>query len=223
MNTDSLYVSVTPAGCFYAIENTRMTSERRLLKQFLALPDAVLLSTLCDNSTGSPSLIDYDDLQQLESAGFVAVQPKQSHIPQGQLSTMLPRLLPELSQRGSVVLADARQGLPVDFVGVSQDDAAEMSVMAAQFQEIADRRNKLVGGQLGFSSSAVAMVDPAGSSELGFWPLHIDSEIFTLAVLGIPRFNTLPFAQLIWALVVRYSDSSDTLLHVDSNSSRTQF
>ncbi|MCB1013508.1 MAG: hypothetical protein KDB10_00110, partial [Acidimicrobiales bacterium] len=53
-------------------------------------------------------------------------------------------------------------------------------------------------------TSAWALVDGAGNSQVGFWPLHIGEERFVLSVVGIPRLHQQAFTDLIWVLMLRY-------------------
>ena len=190
------FVSVTPAGSYYAIEQQEQTVAREILHR--------ILSTAI-----TPQLSDFDEAErgniiQLRRSGFITFSDPQNSLPEGNLSNMLPTLLPKLSECERVVLTESRQGLFLDFAGVSQADAEELSVLAADFRSIAERRKNLLSGQLSITSRAFGIVDPAGNSEIGFWPLYIANNVFTLIVLGIPRFNSKPFCTLVWALIERY-------------------
>ena len=52
-------------------------------------------------------------------------------------------------------------------------------------------------------------MDAAGNSQLGFWPLFIDTQRFALILQGVPRFNQPVFTELVWALSTRYADRSE--------------
>ena len=52
------------------------------------------------------------------------------------------------------------------------------------------------------------MVNAAGCSEVGFWPLYFGDDYFILIVSGMPRFNQEAFTTLVWALGVRYGRTS---------------
>ena len=49
-------------------------------------------------------------------------------------------------------------------------------------------------------------MDAAGISGLSFWPMHIGRTRLALTVSGRPRFNQNAFAELVWALYVRYGN-----------------
>ncbi len=192
----SRFVSATAAGCYYAIEGRDPTAARQLLTQLLSKPDTPLLSDY--DNTAREEILD------LCRSGMVTLDRQASFLPQGNLSDLLPDMLPGLSERGRVVLTESRQGLYIDYAGVKQEEAEELAVLAADLRAIAEQRKHLLEDQLNISSRAYGIVDPAGNSEIGFWPLHIADKVFTLIVLGIPRFNTDEFRTLIWALSERY-------------------
>jgi len=198
-HTDSgRFVCVTPAGSYHAVELRQHTEHRQLLHSILG-------------SRQSPALADYkggsrEILLDLHKAGFITFKGSRVELPDGNLLQLLPRILPSLSESGRAVLTESGQGLYLDYVGVSELEAQELAVMAAALSTLADARGSVMSEQLAIKSRAFGIVDPAGNSEIGFWPLHIADQVFTLIVMGIPRFNTVPFCVLIWALIERYGD-----------------
>jgi len=196
---DERFASVTPAGCYHAIEGRETTPVR-----------TALLALLGDGGTPALDTLDVtvrSHLDALVAAGFVALVERAEILPPGNLAELLPSVLPALSERGRVVLTESRQGLFLDYVGVDGDEAEEVAVLASGLRATADRATKLLGDRLGVHSRAFGIVDPAGNSEIGFWPLHIGHNVFTLTILGIPRFNSPQFRLLVWALVERYGQT----------------
>lgn len=196
------FVNVTPAGCYHAIESHDQTSVRELLHRIMA-------------TTTSPLLTDFegpdnDDILKLRKSGLVSLSAPQQSLPEGNLSALLPTVLPALSERERVVLTESRQGLFLDFTGVSHDEAEELAVLAASLRNISEKRTNLLKGKLSITSRAFGIIDPAGNSEIGFWPLYISDNVFTLIVLGIPRFNSTQFCTLVWALIERYGPNNLT-------------
>ena len=179
------FLTLTPAGCFHAVESQARTAERSLLLD--------VLQHTTSPSTGQPMhrrrISDRPELgrQRSTEAGLLTLcRDPRGPCPIPSISDLLPDLLPTLSQRGRVVLTESRQGLFLDYVGVSLDQAEELAVLASGLRAIADRRSGLLADQLSIHSRAFGIVDPAGNSEIGFWPLHIGDNIFTLTIIGIP-------------------------------------
>ena len=193
---ESSFLRVLPAGCYYAVESRETTVARVLLHRILG--NAV-----------TPAFSDYTQTDQkdiiaLNSSGFICFDDARTTLPDGNLSDLLPQVLPALSERRQVVLTESRQGLFLDFTGITQEQAEELAVLAASLRNLSDTRTDLLTNQLSITSRAFGIVDPSGNSDIGFWPLHIADNVLTLIVLGIPRFNSVEFCTLVWALLERY-------------------
>ena len=67
---------------------------------------------------------------------------------------------------------------------------------------------RLLHGNMRLRSDGWGMVNAAGCSEVGFWPLYFGDDYFILIVSGMPRFNQEAFTTLVWALGVRYGHTS---------------
>ena len=67
---------------------------------------------------------------------------------------------------------------------------------------------RLLHGNMRLRSDGWGMVNAAGCSEVGFWPLYFGDDYFILIVSGMPRFNQEAFTTLVWALGVRYGRTS---------------
>ena len=194
---DGRYASVTPAGCYHVVEGGAPTAAREALTARCCAPPRRRRSTRSDGGVAS-------ELRGLVDAGLVALREEVERLPSGTIAELLPSVLPALSERGRVVLTESGQGFFLDYVGVGREEAEEIAVLASGLRATADRSSVLLGDALDVHSRAFAVVDPAGNSEIGFWPLRIGDNEFTLTILGIPRFNSPQFRLLVWALVERY-------------------
>ena len=56
----------------------------------------------------------------------------------------------------------------------------------------------------GTATGAWALVDMAGNSRVGFWPLFIGDHRFVLALGGLPALNHPALVELVWSLTFRY-------------------
>lgn len=190
------FLKVTPAGCYHAVESGEPTIVRMLLQQILS-------------TAVTPTFSDFTNSEQqsiltLAESGFLGFDSTHTTLPGGNLSELLPQVLPALSERQRVVLSEARQGLFIDYVGVSRDQAEEIAALAASLRSLSEGHVGLLTEQLSTPSLAFGVIDPAGNSDIGFWPLHIADKVFTLTILGIPRLNAVEFRLLVWALIERY-------------------
>ena len=191
------FLRVTPAGCYYAVESAESLPERASLLGLMRRPDTPPVD--------DPAVLDIGP--RLVTAGFAERIDSSDSLPDGTLGDHLPTVLAALSDSGAAVLAEARQGLFLDYAGVSDGEAEELAALAADLNALAERRATSLGERLGVRSRALAIVDPGGCSEVGFWPLHVAEHVFTLTILGIPLLNTPPFRTLVWMLVERYGET----------------
>jgi hypothetical protein len=203
---DNLYLLPTPAGAYAAVANQGSDPVRRLLCSLLRQESTPgMTRQAIETWTG---LTETDALESLYLAqhhhwieGFT--QPRQS--PNGALETLLPALLPPLADSGKVLLADAL-GFNVAAAGFTHEAAVELSALSADLASLEDRHRGLIQQNLHLGSSAWALSDAAGNSQLGFWPLFIDTHRFVLVLQGQPQFNQSAFTELAWALSTRYAE-----------------
>ncbi len=142
-------------------------------------------------------------LKRLQKLGWVQGTPEVQYAPQGNLEALLPDLLIPLSGNGKVLLADY-QGFYISGHGFDQEYVEELSALTADLASLQERHMNLLTRDLDMSTSAWALVDAAGNSQIGFWPLYIGEHRFVLAVEGMPCLNQPALMQLIWVLSVRY-------------------
>ena len=166
-----LYISATPAGAYYAVYNQQPESARRLLFQMMSMEE----TPRSDIDLFRGWLPSYDDdkilelLHRMQQLGWVEGQPASRRAPRGSLETVLPDLLKQLSGTEKILLAD-NAGFYVCNLGYPHETAEELSALSVDVGALHDRHKGLLGRNLGLKSEAWAIVDAAGSSEIGIWP-----------------------------------------------------
>lgn len=203
---DNLFIQPTPAGCYYALSTPTKSPERQLLRSLLHQDPtpALELDSLCAWST----LDDADQalalLHRAQSLRWVQGFREPLTSPQQALETLLPRLLHSFSNQGKALLAD-HQGFYLASSGFPHEVAEELSALSADLANLHERRVGLLQHNMGLNSSAFAIVDAAGNSRLGFWPLYIGALRFVLVISGMPHLNHPDFVTLTWLLSRRYT------------------
>ncbi len=200
-----LYLLPTPAGAYYAVSRPVAATPRKLLRNLLQRDVSPLLTMQgIQELSGVTSEAEATMLlKRLQKQGWVQGTTDIHRAPQGNLATLLPAMLAPLSGNGKVLLADY-QGFFIAGCGFDQEKVEEISALSADLASLQDRHMKLLTRDLDMSTSAWALVDAAGNSQLGFWPLYIGEQRFVLAVEGLPCLNQQVLVELIWALTVRY-------------------
>jgi len=204
-----LYLQPTPAGAYYAVGSPELTPERHLLLALMSMPVS-RRATAGDlvRWTGSDG----------EQAAYAAVYRAQEHgwiegfrhpqgPPTGPLAPVAAAALLLLSSTGHGLLADA-QGFCIASEGF---DAAASDFLAAVSADIAsmhERHSAYLADASGTATGAWALVDMAGNSRVGFWPLFVGDHRFVLALGGLPALNHPVLVELVWSLTVRYGGST---------------
>ncbi len=201
-----LYVLPSPAGAYYAVSRPEDEAARRLLRSLLQQLVSPLLSL---DGLKSWSGIENDDqvmelVGHIQSLGWVEGSDTPIEPPAGRLEDTLPDLLAPLSDNNKILLAD-EQGFYLCARGFAHETAEELSALSADLATLHERHAGLLKNNLGLRSNAWAVVDAAGNSEVGFWPMYVGDQRFVLVAGGMPRLNQPAFLQLIWALSIRYA------------------
>ena len=116
---------------------------------------------------------------------------------------MLEELLGALSDSKKVLLAE-NSGLYLGASGFPHEAAEELAAISANLSEVYQRHKRLLHSNLHFNQQAWGLIDAAGNSEVGFWPLYIGYNQFALVIHGMPQLNRPAFKQLVWSLMRRY-------------------
>lgn len=144
-------------------------------------------------------------LYRLQSMGFIETIEEPVDVIEGPLEEVLPSLLAALSSSNKAILAD-EQGFYLAMHGFVHETAEEVSALSASLYENYQRHKGLLKNNLSLGCSAFGIIDPAGNSEIGFWPLFFSRTRFSLIISDLPRFNCAEFTQIINYLAVRYNN-----------------
>lgn len=137
---------------------------------------------------------------------LIQVVDEELSVPDGNLQSILSDLIGRFSLQNKALLSDS-QGFCIYNGGFSEQMSEEISVLSAEIAAMHERRAKDIDSKLQLNSQAWSIVDASGNSKLGFWPLHINREIFVLVVEGVPFFNQQAMVDLVWALYSNYGQN----------------
>ena len=207
---ENQYIAPTPAGAYHAVSDPDKETARKFLSTLLLQESTPLLSLdgLCEWSETDDEKAAMELLYRIQNLGWVQGLEAPETAPEESLEVILPDLLPPLSGSGKAMLADS-QGFYLASHGFPHEAAEELSALSADLASLHERHRGVLNKNLGLGSSAWAIVDAAGNSQVGFWPFYIGSHRFVLAVAGLPHLNQPALTQLIWALSKRYGLDTD--------------
>jgi hypothetical protein len=202
----SLYAEATPAGAYFAVASPADVNARKLLMRILKegrqspLTEDLLLAW-AETDSYEQALHQLYRLQRLEFVQGANIPRK---LPEGNLESMLPNLLARITDTGRALLADDN-GFYVATAGFHHEAAEEIAALAGDVLALSKRHELLLQRNLNIRSSAWSICDAAGRSELGFYPIHVGQNTFTLIIGGTPRLQGEDFVFLVEALVRRYA------------------
>jgi len=212
-----VYLSPTPAGAYFAVSSQANETARLFLFKLMS-EDATPRSSLELFRQWLPSTADGQILEllyRMQQLGWIQGERLSRDAPRGSLEALLPGLLKQLSGSDKVLLAD-NAGFYVCNLGFPHETAEELSALSADLGNLYERHKGLLGRNLGMRSEAWAIVDAAGSSKIGVWPLHIGPIRFSLVLSGLSLFNQPAFTDLVWALSLRYAEAPEHIDQADS-------
>jgi len=190
------YILPSPAGAFYSVSYKENEPAKKFLQNLMTKKQATVFDAkkIGDNDQLLQHILKLQWLQGFD-------QPVQ--IPDGTIEDALPEILKKLSSESKALLADD-QGLYLASTGFTHEASEELSALSGDLSSLYVRHQGIIKGNLNIKSSAFSLVDAAGYSQLGFWPLYIGNIIFVLVILGTPRFDQTAFVELVWLLHKRY-------------------
>ncbi|MDQ5768274.1 hypothetical protein [Thiothrix subterranea] len=205
--TENLHLGVTPAGTYYAVQDNAAESGRLFLHRLFqeAVTPLFTVDVACELS-GYKKKRALEFVHWMQEAGMIVGQEQRESAPDETLERLLPKLLRTLSDEGKAILAESR-GLYLGSAGFTHEAAEELAALSANLTAVYARHKELLHGNLGYRQRAWGLVDASGNSEVGFWPLYIGQNRFTLIIGGIPQFNQPHFKRLVWALEMRYGNT----------------
>ncbi|BAO45714.1 roadblock/LC7 domain-containing protein [Thiolapillus brandeum] len=201
-----VYLAPTPAGAFYCSASPQEDPARHLLQSLISqrqspVLDNASLEAWCGTSTEDATTLLY----HMQRQSLVQGLSKPQICPEGPLEEVIPFLLPALSGDNKALLADD-QGFYVASSGFPHESAEELAALSASLGLLHKRHQRLLNKNLGYQGNAWTLGDAAGNSQIGFWPLFVGTQRFSLVISGLPRFNQNAFSRLVWSLGIRYGD-----------------
>lgn len=207
-----VYLSASPAGAYYCISGTQQDPARQFLDNLLRekVSPALNEENLCRLTQHEEIENAIELLQHVQKLGWVEGLKAPLEAPAGRLEDILPKLLPLFAEDGKILLADA-QGFYVASSGFSHETAEELAAISANIATLHQQYKDVLNKNLGERSSAWSLVDAAGNSQIGFWPIFIDGSQFMLVINGMPRLNQRVLTTLVWALNTRYGKTQSIM------------
>ncbi|WP_295452836.1 hypothetical protein [uncultured Thiodictyon sp.] len=205
-----LYLGVTPAGAYHAAAAQEPTPMRRLLLKLLKERSTPRVGDVpwTDWLGEAPPEPAVELIARMETLGWLWGLEAPEQCPSDSLEPLLPQLLPSLSSLRQALLAD-HHGLQIGYAGFDEAQVQGLAAVSADAVALAFRCRRLLGGLERAGPGAWGMIDAAGHSQIGVWPLFLGTEWFALILGGRPRFNHPDFLRLVWRLSLMVDGTPD--------------
>jgi hypothetical protein len=201
----SLYLQPTPAGAYYAVGNPDLNPERLLLLAMMsgASSRRPTIAELCQWTGQRTEQEALSVTYRAQERGWIEGFRQQQGPAPGPLEPIAARALLSLSSTGHGLLADA-QGFCIASQGFDATASDFLAAVSADIASMHERHARYLADASGTATGAWALVDMAGNSRVGFWPLFVGDHRFVLALGGLPALNHPALVEMVWSLVARY-------------------
>ena len=198
-----LYPKVMPAGAFYAVSSPSQSASRMLLANILQADiNAKLteerLKRWAETDDVHTALNLLYRLQRLE---FLYGEAKPSSQLVKVTSDEFENILGQLSDSHKALLVD-QDGFYFANVGFNHETAEEVANLASEATRLTEKHSLLIKNNLYIYNIAIGICDPAGQSELTFFPLYIGNTKNILVTAGLPLLNGEAFVTMVRGLYV---------------------
>lgn len=198
-----LYPKVMPAGAFYAVSSPSHSASRMLLANILQADINAKLS-----EERLKQWAETDDvhtalnlLYRLQRLEFLYGETKPSSQLVKVTSDGFEDILGQLSDSHKALLVD-QDGFYFANVGFNHETAEEVANLSSEATRLTEKHNLLIKNNLNIYNNAIGICDPAGQSELTFFPLYIGNTKNILVTAGLPLLNSEAFVTMVRGLYV---------------------
>jgi len=204
------YLVPTPKGAYYLTQNSVETWQKEVLKKLFSLPyspqiNNKTLQKLFNLKINKDMSVLKEKIDEFQKLKLIKIVDKAIEAPTRNFEENLNYLFDQVLKENKIILSDS-QGFCVANHGFPTEMGEEISVLSADIAIMHKRRAIEINKKLGLKSQAWSMVDEAGTSCLGFWPLNINQETFVITIEGTPFFDKPSIVSLVWILYLHYGN-----------------
>ncbi len=199
---DRAYILPTPLGAYCAVSSTEPDPARQMLFALMGERQAPQ-ATAAHLAQWVKGDFTFDDvkalLYRMQQVGWILGQEEPATVGIEDFDREVSTLLADLSSEGKTLLADG-EGLYIAQTGFAHEVAEQLAQLSAEAARLQKKHERLIHANMNLISSAIAIVDSGGYSQVGFWPLYLGDSHFVLVVQGLPLLHKHAFVRLVWAL-----------------------
>nr|WP_253340140.1 peptidase M23 [Neisseria sp. HSC-16F19] len=200
---NNLYPKVTPAGAFYAVSSSTHSASRILLANILQadVKEMITEERLMQWAGTDDRSTALSLLYRLQRLEFLYGEEQPSSKLVEVTAEGFQDILGQLSDNDRALLVD-QDGFYFANIGFNHETAEEVANLASEARILIEKHSLLVKNNLNIYHNAMGICDPAGQSELTFFPLYVGDVKYILVIAGIPLLNSEAFVTLVRSLYV---------------------
>jgi hypothetical protein len=197
------YIYLTNAGAHFVTKSSQDDNDRKALQVLLKCtktPRLAAFLRLLKQELGKPS---FEQTISLFSKKYLVAKDQPMEIEDLPLEVSFPNVLKELSDSHHCAICD-QDGFLLSHAGFEPDQAEQAALLAVEISGLQTKRQQNMQDFSGSDLSFISITDSDGQSQLRFWPLHFNAQVFFLAIKGQPLLQQPSFTRLTWLLGQRY-------------------
>ncbi|MBL4796071.1 MAG: roadblock/LC7 domain-containing protein [Oleispira sp.] len=197
------YIYLTHVGAHFVTEAAQIENDRKVLQVLIKCSQTPRLAgflRLVKETSDKPAL---EHTISLFNKGYLVAKDQPLAIEDQPLELSFPPLLKELSDNQHCAICD-QDGFLLSHVGFELEQAEQAALLAVEISGLQEKRQQNMQDLSGSNLSFISIIDNDGQSQLRFWPMYFNNQVFFLAIKGKPLLQHSSFTRLTWLLGQRY-------------------
>jgi hypothetical protein len=197
------YIHLTNTGAHFVTKSAQDDNDRNALQILLKCSTTPRLADflrLLKKELGKPCL---EQALSLLGKDYLMAKDQPLAIENLPLEDSFPKVLKELSDNQYCAICD-QQGFLLSHAGFELEQAEQAALLAVEVSALQAKRQQNLQDFSGSDLSFISITDSDGQSQLRFWPMYFNCQVFFLAIKGKPLLQQSSFTRLTWLLGQRY-------------------
>lgn len=197
------FVYLTNSGAHFATKTATADDDRKALQVLLkhsSTPKLAEFLRLLKAELDKPSM---EQAISLFNKNYIAAKDQPLVINESSNEDRILDTLKKLSDTQHCAICD-QDGFLLFHTGFDINQAEQAALLAVEISDLQTKRQQNMQDFSGTESSFISITDNDGQSQLRFWPMHFNAQIFFLAIKGNPLLNDSNFTHLTWLLSQKY-------------------
>lgn len=197
------FVYLTNSGAHFATKTATADDDRKALQILLkhsSTPKLAEFLRLLKKELDKPSM---EQAISLFNRNYIAAKDQPFMKNESSNEDQILDTLKNLSDSQHCAICD-QDGFLLFHTGFDINQAEQAALLAVEISDLQTKRQQNMQDFSGTESSFISIIDNDGQSQLRFWSMHFNTQVFFLAIKGTPLLNDSNFTLLTWLLGQKY-------------------